>query len=540
MKKYAVLLPILLVCLIATPVFAYVYYAAFTITESNGTVYTMLPVSANCDNEWMADNGFMNSTANDTQVQTLGGVQRPRMVCDNKTFTAVAVDAYGQVNLYYTTGDTPQETMEIIAGYDGYFTVSDNANIEISDNGSVTANVYLDTSTTANCVSKLDAYRIYTDASGNVTALFYSWLTPSSYVDPAGAWTNEANTFDDNTGTYGYDTLPGIGWSEFIELNTASINCSRVRTWATQHDEIDIDLYYAGAWHNIYEGACAAGVWVETSFTERKEVTAARFRLHNPAGVPAEMRLHEVDFRVTNSTTAAVATVGETKIEGSANVSNWELYIDDVLLNTVSLNGTMIDNANNWVFMRGIPYADNFTMSVAGVLQAWYAPNDMIMTTVLPDRQGNDNSGAFTWGTEPVGITVTFGSLASVSSPSPGETIEEVPDDVLHEVEVSDWFVEPDTGGSLATNPLRPFVVILSDTTSMSEYQAWILLGLAAVLFVTVGTAKIVRGHHIITGVMSGAAIGGMVALTIFPMWALVFAVGAVLAGIVAERTPAL
>jgi len=55
---------------------------------------------------------------------------------------------------------------------------------------------------------------------------------------------------------------------------------------------------------------------------------------------------------------------------------------------------------------------------------------------------------------------------------------------------------------------------------------------------VTVGSARLVRGHYIITGIACAGAIGLLVQQTVWPLWALVFIAPAVIAGIIAERTP--
>jgi len=122
----------------------------------------------------------------------------------------------------------------------------------------------------------------------------------------------------------------------------------------------------------------------------------------------------------------------------------------------------------------------------------------------------------------------------------PGVTEEEGTTDILPEAPVSDWFEDPDVTGSLLTHPLRPFVTIMSDTTTITERQAWTWLGIAFVLLVLGITARSVRGHHIITGVATGAAVGALVAQTIFPLWSLVFIIVAVALGAVAERSPSL
>ena len=172
-------------------------------------------------------------------------------------------------------------------------------------------------------------------------------------------------------------------------------------------------------------------------------------------------------------------------------------------------------------------------------LVAWYEPNDIISGTTLPDRAGTSQDGTFSWGSNPAGVTVTLGSMASSGQPSIGVGVTDEAVDVLEEVAVSDWFIDPNLA-ALADNPLRPFVTIMSDTTTLTELQAWRLLGLAFVLFVAVATIVTVRRHLLIAGIATGASILVLVVWTIWPMWALVFVAGCVLAGIIAERSPSI
>jgi len=55
-----------------------------------------------------------------------------------------------------------------------------------------------------------------------------------------------------------------------------------------------------------------------------------------------------------------------------------------------------------------------------------------------------------------------------------------------------------------------------------------------------VATAMAVGHHQGITMIAAGVAILGAVVMTIFPMWALVFAIGMFIGGLVMERAPSL
>ncbi len=168
------LLVLAIILVVATPVFAYLYRAQVAITENASTSYDMLPVLWDQNNTWLASNGFMNSTANDTRVQTLGGLNKPWMVADNKTLTAVPVPADSQTNLYFTTGESEASAMDIIVGYGGYFTIIDDPTLELGDNFTIELSGWFDTDngTDKYIVNKTaSAIQVYVSptVSGNIT-----------------------------------------------------------------------------------------------------------------------------------------------------------------------------------------------------------------------------------------------------------------------------------------------------------------------------------------------------------------------------------
>jgi len=130
--------------------------------------------------------------------------------------------------------------------------------------------------------------------------------------------------------------------------------------------------------------------------------------------------------------------------------------------------------------------------------------------------------------------------MVSTGQPTPGALPADPARDILLETPVTDWFGDHTVSGDLLTNPVRPFVTMLSDNTTLTEIQSWRLLALAAILLITGATALAVGRHQGITAIVAGTAILGIVVLTIFPMWALVFAIGMFIGGLVMERSPAL
>jgi hypothetical protein len=182
-----------------------------------------------------------------------------------------------------------------------------------------------------------------------------------------------------------------------------------------------------------------------------------------------------------------------------------------------------------------MPYASNITISVNSSQQLWFAPNTIIIGTALPDRSGGDNPGVINYGVNPVGINTALGSMVSTGQPVISQVTDTPAISVMPDIVVSDWHREPAVSTTLMNSPFRPLVIMVSDPSSLTEQQTWRWYGLAVVLVVTIGTAKLVRGHYLITGIACGASIGALTAYTVWPLWGLIFMVMAVVAGMVAQ-----
>ncbi len=168
----SVILGLVILLLLATPVFAYLYRSHFTILESGGVDYTMLALTVDANNEWMAANGFMEPDALDTRVETLGEIAKPHMVADDRTLTAIVVPANSQTNLYYSTGNSDLTSTYVITGLGGYIMVEDHADLELSDTYDIEIVAYVDTGAGAdkNLIFKDAAFRLYVSAAGSITA----------------------------------------------------------------------------------------------------------------------------------------------------------------------------------------------------------------------------------------------------------------------------------------------------------------------------------------------------------------------------------
>jgi len=114
------------------------------------------------------------------------------------------------------------------------------------------------------------------------------WVSPTGFVDSGGQWTNEAKAYDGiaEIGNYAKHTPDTTGWTSFLELTHAALDCNKVRFWiqsnqqAAQQGIIDLDVYYNDDWHDIYSGDYAAQAWVEKNLDATYSVTALRVRFN--------------------------------------------------------------------------------------------------------------------------------------------------------------------------------------------------------------------------------------------------------------------
>lgn len=171
-----------------------------------------------------------------------------------------------------------------------------------------------------------------------------AWISPTGFVDSDSGWVSETKIYDGSTldADTGYtETIIGSTWSKFVELTHSAIGCTKVRFWAiydpTLHDKIDIDAYYTGAWHNVYEGAYSDRAWIEKSLTEGQRITAFRFRFY--AKVNTTAHLVEVEF-YEEILTDPLSTQSPT----------------DILPTTVTGNGKIAGYSGNNFTVRGFKY----------------------------------------------------------------------------------------------------------------------------------------------------------------------------------------
>lgn len=505
----------------------------------------MLPIMVPSNNDWLAANGFMQADALDTRVETLGGLAKPHMVTDNMTLFASLVLASSQTNLYFSTGNSDLVTMNIVMGYGGYFTVTDHADLEFGNNFTVN---FTDTYIGAGTISyKTDA--IYLTDTGVLIydASKINFTYGGTFTDPDSNWTNDSNSSDNNTASIAGATA--INHSLTVTFTTPAQYARRVGVYVIAYNGDDpvnltwlVEAYYSGAWNTIYTGTIANETNVYYTLSGFPTVSA--LRMTPTAGSSTvraigEMRVEKLLPMITYSSIAG----SESDLVLYADTSNLVLTRNGVTVNSTSLGGLSVPgNANNYIFGgTAVSYIGSLRVTTGGTLRATYAPASMIIGTNLPNTAAPGSyNGTFTWGANPAGIAATLGGLVSSGQPDVGSTSSTSPNDRLPESGGGDWFGEPAVAGALLTNPLRPFVTLVSDNTTLTELQTWRWMGLIVVLLVTAIAVKTVPRHLIIACIAAGVATVAMVVLSIWPLWALALLVLYVVGGVISERSPSL
>lgn len=159
---------VLLIAVLACPVFALSFTAKYTVTNNGTTDYDMLGVFVYTNNQWLVDNSYITPDATDVYVSSL-----PRLLTDNMTWVAVALPPASQKNLTYSSNNTPAN-FDIILGNGGYATLADNSTYEVTNNFTLTlSDTWIDTDAGLNkwIVYKESAINFGTSntTTGNVT-----------------------------------------------------------------------------------------------------------------------------------------------------------------------------------------------------------------------------------------------------------------------------------------------------------------------------------------------------------------------------------
>lgn len=151
------------------------------------------------------------------------------------------------------------------------------------------------------------------------------WVKPTGFSDPGSTWTDEALAYDGDTGTYAYTSVPKGGWSGYLELTRAAIQCDKVRGWFNEGivnvSNFELDVYYGGAWHNIHAGEPTYGQYVEFPIGSTESVTGVRFRFYSTKTDSDGGQCCEAEFNEVSGGVTYYQNVGEGAIAPTGDIS---------------------------------------------------------------------------------------------------------------------------------------------------------------------------------------------------------------------------
>ena len=270
-----------------------------TITVSNnGTAATNVAAPFALSTAEMIAIGMLSADASDAAMISSGGADTAFMpASDNASPWITWVSSIGadsQVGQYlYSKGVTGSKIRYFPD--DAGASANHSATLKLADNFTVEVNGFYNP-VSGNIVVKDDAFYLISDDPGNIYAYIDSvnWTTPTSHTDPDTVWNDEANAYDDNTGSMA-DTGAITGWSGPLDLYYSdNIGINQLRYWGGGGiTTIRFSLYYDDQWNIVFEGAEVPGSWQTIPFDF---TVTDRIRIHTYYATAAARAIYEVDF----------------------------------------------------------------------------------------------------------------------------------------------------------------------------------------------------------------------------------------------------
>ena len=210
-------------------------------------------------------------------------------------------------------------------------------------------------------------YRVWGQDSG-------AWLTPNSHSDPDSKWTDEAQAYDDNLGTWATNLSANYG--HYLELiPAASFLCEGLRIYGVDvgggnHDpEIAWALFADGAWYPSSSGPISMLAWEEFAFHSYHWVEKVRIKSNSSI---YDLLLYEFDFwdaQESSGYSSDMVTLPLTSepespdIEGPEQPSQWFQVPNADLLDSIP-GSELIDDAGDAL---GFPQGSMWVMVLVTV-----------------------------------------------------------------------------------------------------------------------------------------------------------------------------
>jgi hypothetical protein len=362
--------------------------------------------------------------------------------------------------LYYLPGATGMSTVD-------HATIEPAADVDVEVNGYVALPAD-NTITPLYLVNKTDTLALWNMQDGIMAMVctggsafntYYSSATGST--DPGAIWTDEAAAYDNNTAT-GADlgSTPATSWSQFLilDLDFAPNPTFPGLQFHAEYDaaswsQVDIDVYYGGAWHDIYQGVFDNLTNVPKWLAGAYAVSDVRLRFYNCAATAQTETdlLREVQWlNGHNNRTVLFApcTSGEHTVTFEYN-GTATLSLDGVLAATKAhpAGGALNNNGNAWVMV------DDASMAYMEYAKIWQGGTlrqhiEWKNAATFTDLSGNGNTAtpSFPAASSDPDVTATLAAMAPIdpaeapgtstdSGSSMSGTLPTVPDNLFGELD---------------------------------------------------------------------------------------------------------
>jgi len=317
------------------------YVATITISNNSTTAsYVCVPYSLNTTA--LINNFGVNSSCNNTALINIAGAPTAYMPSTNSTNPWIAyvpsINANTQLNYkLYIGGSANMSGKLVYFPGDAGMTTANSTSLDLGDNFTIEQSGWINTdnATGKNLVYKKEAFRVFVSptVSEDITSSIFQWTSPTG--GSGTSWNPVASAYDDDTASKAGYQIPSNAWSSVLTLTGPPVLSDTVRYWVSVQNaivnQIDLDVYYNGGVHHVYEGALTSGTWVTKDIGSLEMVTQVRIKLKNSSAEDIYFGyVHEVDFGdwSTVSVTAENVSSGDHKVE-VATIADEVIEVDE-------------------------------------------------------------------------------------------------------------------------------------------------------------------------------------------------------------------
>ena len=207
----------------------------------------------------------------------------------------------------------------------------------------------------------------------------------------------------------------------------------------------------------------------------------------------------------TVSTTVSGTSPVNLAISVNSTSGNFEMWTNGSIVSSSTMGGGSVStNSSSYIFGTGIASCSNISLVKSGVQQILYQPSTIIIGTTLPNLGafGATGNGVITWGTNPVGVTVTLGAITSSAISSTSTTGVGTPNVVGVTGSGIGNIHRPNEDLTMPGNELYPTVNTIATLSNIPIVMIWWFVSFVCVI-VVLGLVRKYSNSIFASGIMS-------------------------------------